>query len=102
MQSHNATKGVSAGRDFIADLDMFRGRLPKGWPNAIELGNKNWLVPESFACLANHNVIHVSNSWDTVPRVNEQMTLPGSRTNPSLACARFLLKPGRKYDRVGC
>ena len=26
------------------------------------------------------------------------MTLPGSRTNPSLVAARLLLKPGRKYE----
>ena len=26
------------------------------------------------------------------------MALPGSRTNPNLVAARFLLKPGRKYE----
>jgi len=26
------------------------------------------------------------------------MSLPGSRTNPELVAARFLLKPGRKYE----
>ena len=26
------------------------------------------------------------------------MALPGSRTNPELVAARFLLKPGRKYE----
>ena len=30
--------------------------------------------------------------------VSEQMSLPGSRTNPELVAARFLLKPGRKYE----
>ena len=33
-----------------------------------------------------------------MPPVGEQMALPGSRTNPELTAARFLLKPGRKYD----
>jgi hypothetical protein len=33
-----------------------------------------------------------------MPSVGEQMALPGSRTNPQLAAARFLLKPGRKYE----
>ena len=28
----------------------------------------------------------------------EQMALPGSRSNPDLVDARFLLKPGRKYE----
>jgi hypothetical protein len=28
------------------------------------------------------------------------MTLPGSRTNPRLVAARFLLKPSRKYEEA--
>lgn len=85
------------GRDFLADLDAFFGRLPKGWPYAIELRNKNWLVPEYFGCLARHGVTHVFNSWEAMPSVSEQMALPGSVTNPSMVAARFLLKPGRRY-----
>jgi uncharacterized protein YecE (DUF72 family) len=88
------------GRDFIADLDPFLGRLPKGWPYAIELRNKNWLVPDYFSCLARHGVTHVFNSWDAMPAVSEQMAQPGSRTNPRLVAARFLLKPGRKYEQA--
>ena len=33
-----------------------------------------------------------------MPPVSEQLTLPGSRTHPELVAARFLLKPGRKYE----
>lgn len=86
------------GRDFVADLDRFLGQLPKGWPYAIEMRNKGWLREEYFACLARHGVTHVFNSWDAMPPVSEQMNLPGSRTNPDLITARFLLKPGRKYE----
>ena len=35
-----------------------------------------------------------------MPPISEQMTLPGSRTNPDLIAARFLLKPGRKYEEA--
>jgi hypothetical protein len=35
-----------------------------------------------------------------MPSVGEQMALPGSRTNPNLRAARFLLKPGRKYEEA--
>jgi hypothetical protein len=28
------------------------------------------------------------------------MAQPGSRTNPNLVAARFLLKPGRKYEQA--
>ena len=34
------------GRDFVADLDTFLAKLPKGWPYAIEMRNKHWLAPE--------------------------------------------------------
>lgn len=85
------------GRDFIRDLDDFLGKLPTGWPYAIELRNKDFLVPEYFDCLTRHNVTHLFNSWEAMPPVSEQMALPGSITNPELTAARFLLKPGRKY-----
>ena len=35
-----------------------------------------------------------------MPPVGEQMALPGSRTNADLVAARFLLKPGRKYEQA--
>jgi uncharacterized protein YecE (DUF72 family) len=88
------------GRDFVADLDSFLGKLPKGWPYAIEMRNKHWLRDEYFGCLVRHGVAHVFNSWDAMPPVSEQMALPGSRTNPNLYAARFLLKPGRKYEQA--
>ncbi len=88
------------GRDFVADLDAFFARLPKGWPYAIEMRNKQWLAPEYFACLSSHGISHVFNSWDAMPPVSGQMAIPGSRTNPKLIAARFLLKPGRKYEEA--
>ena len=88
------------GRDFIADLDKFLGQLPKGWPYGVELRNRAWLRAEYFECLARHGVAHVFNSWEAMPPVAEQMALPGSRTNPDLVAARFMLKPGRKYEEA--
>jgi uncharacterized protein YecE (DUF72 family) len=88
------------GRDFVADIDKFFGKLPKGWPYAVEMRNSYWLAPDYFACLSRHSITHVFNSWDAMPSVSEQMSLPGSRTNPDLMAARFLLKPGRKYEEA--
>jgi uncharacterized protein YecE (DUF72 family) len=88
------------GRDFIADLDKFLGQLPKGWPYGVEMRNRNWLKPEYFQCLSRHQVAHIFNSWEAMPSVREQMALPGSRTAPDLVAARFLLKPGRKYEQA--
>jgi len=88
------------GRDFIADLDKFLSALPKGWPYGVEMRNRPWLVPDYFNCLSRHGVTHIYNNWDAMPSVGEQMLLPGSGTNPDLAAARFLLKPGRKYEEA--
>ena len=35
-----------------------------------------------------------------MPPVFEQVSTPGSRTNPNLIAARFLLKPGRAYEEA--
>ena len=86
------------GRDFVADLDRFLGDLPAGWPYAVEMRNKHFLHPEYFEALKRHRVAHAYNSWAEMPAVGEQMALAGSRTNPDLCAARFLLKPGRKYE----
>ena len=88
------------GRDFIADLNKFLNELPMDWPYAIELRNHNWLTTEYFDCLNRHGITHVFNSWDAMPSVTEQMAMPGSRTNQKLYAARFLLKPGRKYEEA--
>ena len=88
------------GRDFVAALDAFFAKLPKGWPYAMEMRNKHWLVPDYFACLARHGIAHVFNSWDAMPPVGDQMALAGSVTQPELVPARFLLKPGRKYEEA--
>jgi uncharacterized protein YecE (DUF72 family) len=86
------------GKDFVADLDVFLAKLPRDWPYAVELRNEHWLRDEYFGCLTRHGVTHVFNSWNAMPPVEEQMSLPGSRTNPQLCAARFLLKPGRDYE----
>ena len=88
------------GRDFIEDLDRFLRQLPPGWPYGVEMRNRFWLRPEYFGCLSRHGVAHVFNSWEAMPPVSEQMAIPGSRTQPELVGARFLLKPGRRYEEA--
>ena len=95
-QIHGAD--FARGREFVAALDEFLGRLPRGWPYAVEIRNRNFLQPEYFAALARHGVAHVFNSWTDMPPVSEQSELPGAFPNPELFAARFLLKPGRKYE----
>jgi uncharacterized protein YecE (DUF72 family) len=89
-----------SGRDFAADLDLFLSKLPKGWPYAIEIRNRHFLHADYFAVLKRHNIAHVINSWADMPSAEEQIALEGSRTNPELCAARFLLKPGRSYEEA--
>jgi uncharacterized protein YecE (DUF72 family) len=86
------------GRDFVADLDAFLGRLPPGWRYGVEIRNRTFLHPEYFATLARHGVAHVFSSWADMPPLGEQIGLPGSFTAPGFFGARLLLKPGRKYE----
>jgi len=88
------------GRDFVAALDVFLGKLPRGWPYGVEIRNRSFLHPDYFAMLSRHGVTHVFNNWTDMPPVGDQMALPGSGTNPALAGARFLLTPGRKYQEA--
>ena len=82
------------------DPELLVGVLGVCERDGVEMRNKNWLKPEYFECLARHQVSHVFNSWEAMPPVGEQMALPGSRTNPDLIAARFLLKPGREYEQA--
>jgi uncharacterized protein YecE (DUF72 family) len=88
------------GEDFVADLDKFLGKLPKGWPYGVEIRNDHFLKPEYFATLAKHGVAHVFNSWAQMPSVGHQMLIEGSLTQPGLSATRFLLRPGRKYQEA--
>lgn len=98
--SHFSASDFRHGRDFVAALDAFFAAVPTGWPYGIELRNREWLVPEYFECLARHGVAHVFNAWTKMPTVTEQMALPGSRPNPALVAARFLLAQGRWYENA--
>jgi uncharacterized protein YecE (DUF72 family) len=88
------------GAEFIAALDEFFGRLPRGWPYGVELRNRQWLQPEYFSVLARHGVTHVFNAWTDMPPPAAQLELPGSVTNPDCLAARFLLREGRSYEQA--
>jgi uncharacterized protein YecE (DUF72 family) len=83
---------------FIADLDRFFEKLPKGWIYSVELRNRKWLGPEYLACLKKHGVAHVFNNWTDMPSVKEQIGLVQDQVVEDVTVARFLLKPGRKYE----
>lgn len=88
------------GREFVAALDVFLAKLPRGWRYGVEVRNATILQPEYFAMLASHGVAHVFNSWEGMPPVAEQLDLAGSLTAAGFCGARFLLKPGRRYEEA--
>ena len=98
--SHFSTADFAHGREFVAALDAFLARLPDGWPYGVEIRNTTFLHPDYFAALARHGVTHIYNSWERMPPVHEQWALADTRTTPNRLAARFLLKPGRKYEEA--
>lgn len=86
------------GREFIDALEPFLAQLPKGWDYGVEIRNKTFLQPEYFEVLARHGVAHVFNSWEGMPPVSEQLNLSAGVMAPGIVAARFLLKPGRRYE----
>jgi hypothetical protein len=53
---------------FLADLDAFR-KLPKGWPNAIEMRSTVLATPNTAYTFS-------INSSDAMPSMSEQMPFP--------------------------
>ncbi len=82
------TAGEFAGR-----LDGFLASLPGGYRYAIEVRNREYLVPGYFAALARHGVAHVFNAWTRMPDLAEQAELPGSVT-ADFTVVRALLQAG--------
>ena len=87
------------GRQFVAALDAFLDKLPKGWDYSVEIRNESLLHPRYFEALRHNNVAHTLNSWSRMPPVSEQLRMIGGDT-ADFATARFLLKPGRTYEQA--
>ncbi len=87
------------GRQFVAYLDDFLHKLPKGWDYSVEIRNESFLHPRYFEALSLNRVAHTLNSWTQMPPVDEQMAIVGIET-ADFCSARFLLKPGRSYNQA--
>jgi len=85
--------------DFLELLAPFLARLPNGFRYAVEIRNPDYLIPQYFALLSDHNVAHVYNSWTRMPSLQEQIAIPDSRTADFLV-TRALLRPGRPYKEA--
>ena len=69
------TEGVSCAA-FVGRLARFFDAMPHRYRLAVEIHNREYLLPEYFACLREHNVVHVLNSSPAMPSVLDQIQLP--------------------------
>jgi len=60
--------------EFVADLDRFFSQIPTEFQYSVEIRNKNFLRPEYFDVLAQHNIAHVFNFWSYMPPIHEQLS----------------------------
>jgi uncharacterized protein YecE (DUF72 family) len=60
-----------SGKEFLARLEPFLKKLPKGYRFALEIRNKQWLTAEFFDLLRAHKVAYalIDQAW--MPRVTE-------------------------------
>lgn len=82
---------------FITKLGQFLAALPRGFSYAIELRNREFLLPEYVDLLHRHGVSHVFNFWERMPRLGEQLALPGLLEAGDVALSRLMIPPGKRY-----
>jgi uncharacterized protein YecE (DUF72 family) len=85
--------------DFCERLEGFLGALPGDWRYAVEIRNPEYLGPDYFSVLARHHVAHVFNAWTRMPRLADQIALPGAFT-AAFAVVRALLQKDRPYEEA--
>jgi uncharacterized protein YecE (DUF72 family) len=87
------------GDRFAEALDGFLARLPKQCRYAVEIRNREWLIPAHFECLRQHSVAHVFNAWTRMPPLDEQIRIPAAFTT-DFTVTRALLRAGRTYEQA--
>lgn len=89
---------IANGRTFLQRLGIFFEKLRSvtDHPFAVEIRNRNWLVPEYFSVLQKFNIAHVFNSWTHMPLLAEQQHLARETSLPFFLI-RLLLYPGVQY-----
>jgi hypothetical protein len=60
------TEGMALN-EFVENLDNFLPTLPSSYRYAIQLHNRNYLLPDYFECLSRHNVAHAMHDSSDYP-----------------------------------
>ncbi len=69
------TEGLGAAI-FLETLARFLDGLPTNYRYAVELHNREYLLPDYFHVLCERNIAHVLNTCATTPTILEQIQLP--------------------------
>ena len=83
--------------EFLDRLDPFLDALPRTFRYAVEIRNRDFLVPRYFDSLREHRVAHVFNAWTRMPTLGEQMGIADAFT-ADFTVTRALLRAGRAYE----
>ena len=92
------SSGINDER-FLAALEEFLAKLPRGYSYAVEIRNEDFLTSDYLALLAKHGVAHVLNNWTRMPPILRQVAISGTLTT-DFSVIRALLKPGRTYEQA--
>lgn len=94
-----AAPELPSDRRFIERLRRFLERLPTGFQFAVELRNREFLIPEYVDLLSRHRVSHVFNFWERMPWLSEQLKLPGLLEAGDVCLSRLMIPPGKRYAK---
>jgi uncharacterized protein YecE (DUF72 family) len=85
---------------FADELGAFLAALPRGPLYAVELRNRELLIPRYAEALAAAGAVHCINAHPRMPDVRTQAALTDLATAPALV-VRWLLGPGETYEDAG-
>ena len=85
--------------EFVDRIDSFLEALPGSFRYAVEIRNREFLVPRYFESLRAHRAAHVFNAWTRMPALGEQMGIPDAFT-ADFTVTRALLRSGRPYEEA--
>ena len=87
---------------FCETLDRFLEKVPKQRRYAVEIRNKELLIPAYFHVLNGHNVAHCFNHWSFMPPLKMQMKAAAAAggLTASFFVARILTPLGKSYEEA--
>ncbi len=94
-----STPAIRDARSFAARLGEFLAALPRGPQYAVEVRNREFLIPEYTDALASSGATHCYNVHPRMPSVLEQWDLLGEAAwRSGSVVLRWMLHPSQQYE----